>query len=449
VIQTGDLDAFWSRNLGALAQYKAEHHGREPPASFVLHAGDGGDDLRLGRWCDRQRTAHKNRKLSQAQIQELGEIGFEWDPLDASWTRHIAALKRYKADNNGRDPPQTCQVPGVGKGQVLQLGFWCFNRKQAKKQGKLKAEKIAELDALGFDWEPHESFWHRNIEALKKYKSDNKGRDPPGGYMIPNGDRGNTLRLGSWCANQRVSKRKGNLHPEKIAELTSLNFEWEPVEAEFVRCIAALKQYKADNGNRDPLPRCIVPGPEPGQQIKLGKWCQKQRLAKDVNALNDEKIFQLSGLDFEWTPDSAEWVRNIHLLKEYQQMHEGRGCGRRYMVPKGNKGADVKLGDWCHRLRKDRSKNKMPSDKVAQLDAIGFEWDLDAICWNRAVALLKGYKSNNEGHDPPASSMIFGGDKGDDVLYWVWARTQKKLRKKDKLSEGQIASLDALGFTWI
>ena len=150
VIQ-GDLDAFWSRNLTALAQYKAEHHGREPPASFVLNAGDGNDDLRIGRWCDRQRTAHKNGKLSIAQIQELTEIGFEWDPLDASWTRHIAALKRYKADNSGRDPPQTCQVPGAGKGQVLQLGFWCFNRKQAKKQGKLKPEKIAELDDLGFD----------------------------------------------------------------------------------------------------------------------------------------------------------------------------------------------------------------------------------------------------------------------------------------------------------
>ena len=175
VIQ-GDLDAFWSRNLTALAQYKAEHHGREPPASYVLHAGDGNDDLRLGRWCDRQRTAHKNSKLSPAQIQELSDIGFEWDPLDASWTRHIEALKRYKADNNGRDPPQTCQVPGAGKGQVLQLGFWCFNRKQAKKQNKLKPEKIAELDDLGFDWEPHESFWHRNIEALKKYKADNKGR---------------------------------------------------------------------------------------------------------------------------------------------------------------------------------------------------------------------------------------------------------------------------------
>ena len=113
-----------------------------------------------------------------------------------------------------------------------------------------------------------------------------------------------------------------------------------------------------------------------------------------------------------------------------------------------NKGSDVKLGDWCHRLRKERLKNKLPADKVAELDAINFEWDLDAICWNRAISLLKSYKTSNKGHDPPPQSMIHGGDKGDDVLYWVWARTQKKLRKKTKLSPAQIAELDALGFGW-
>ena len=45
--------------------------------------------------------------------------------------------------------------------------------------------------------DPHETFWNRNIEALKSYKEANGGKDPPTGHMIPNGDRGATLRLGA------------------------------------------------------------------------------------------------------------------------------------------------------------------------------------------------------------------------------------------------------------
>ena len=109
----------------------------------------------VGRWCDRQRTAYKSSKLTASKIAELEDAGFEWDPLDASWNRHIAALKEYKSENNGRDPPQSYQVSGPigpGGGQMLQLGFWCFNRKQARKHGKLNQDKMQELDELGFDW---------------------------------------------------------------------------------------------------------------------------------------------------------------------------------------------------------------------------------------------------------------------------------------------------------
>jgi hypothetical protein len=54
----------------------------------------------------------------------LNAAGFLWDPVDASWIRHIEALKKYKAANNDRDPPQSYQVPGAGRAESLRLGFW-------------------------------------------------------------------------------------------------------------------------------------------------------------------------------------------------------------------------------------------------------------------------------------------------------------------------------------
>ena len=197
---------------------------------------------------------------------------------------------------------------------------------------------------------------------------------------------------------------------------------------------------------RDPPPKFIVPGPEKGEEIKLGQWCHRQRVLKTNGTLNLDKIAQLEALELEWDPDEAQWKRNILLLKKYQQEHDGRGCGRRYTVPRSHKGADVKLGDWCHKQRKDYNKKKLSPAKTAELDVIMFEWDLEKISWERSINMYKTYKSLNDGHEPVASSMIYGGDDGEDVLFWVWARTQRKLHKKGKLTQEQLDTLTSLGF---
>lgn len=266
--------------------------------------------------------------------------------------------------------------------------------------------------------------------------------------MIPNGDRGATLRLGPWCVNQRMKHRKNALSAEKFAQLDALNFEWEPIATEFVRSIAVLKKFKVENQMRDPPPKYIVPGPELGEEIKLGQWCHRQRVLNANGSLDADKVAQLDAVELEWNPEEAQWKRNILLLKQFQTEHEGRGCGRRYTVPRSHKGADVKLGDWCHKQRKDKKKNKLSAAQVAELNGINFEWDLENISWERAIHMYRTFKSQNSQHEPAASCMIYGGDDGEDVLFWVWARTQRKLHKKGKLSQEQIDLLTSLNFDW-
>ena len=66
--------------------------------------------------------------------------------------------------------------------------------------GKLSKEKVAELDALQFCWDPAESFWHRNFEELKLYKQANRRAD---------GTDGRTPRVRLKQGQRRAKKGKG------------------------------------------------------------------------------------------------------------------------------------------------------------------------------------------------------------------------------------------------
>ena len=92
--------------------------------------------------------------------------------------------------------------------------------------------------------------------------------------------------------------------------------------------------------------------------------------------------------------------------------------------------------------------NKLSLEREETLNKLGFEWDVDSISWERAFGLYKTFKADNHNHDPPSSCTIPGGDKGDDVLFWVWARTQRRGKNKGTLSPEKSAKLDKIGFNW-
>ena len=93
----------------------------------------------LGSWCCNMR--HRKNGLSPERIARLEAEGFCWAPHSDRWENMFAELVAYKKANGH------CNVP---RGT---LGYWCSNLRQFRKKGKLSAEKIAQLDALGFCWQ--------------------------------------------------------------------------------------------------------------------------------------------------------------------------------------------------------------------------------------------------------------------------------------------------------
>jgi superfamily II DNA or RNA helicase len=184
----------------------------------------------LGTWVATQRSVKNSGKLSAARKARLDELGFAWDPKDAAWESMLAALKRYK-DAHGH-----CKVP-ENWGENPQLGIWVGTQRSRKKRRTLSAEQEAQLNTLGFIWDPSASVWETMFAELKRYKErfdhcnvPRKWRENP--------------ELDAWVVTQRSRKKRRTLSAEQEAQLNTLGFIWDPSASVWETMFAELKQLQ-------------------------------------------------------------------------------------------------------------------------------------------------------------------------------------------------------------
>ena len=154
-------------------------------------------------------------KLSQDRIARLNALDFPWRRHDVTWDKWIAKLVAFKEANGHCNVPQS----------YGDLGKWCGNVRAIKKgtkRGSITPERVAQLDALGFLWDPpaypqHDDFWDKTFAKLAAFKEAN-------GHC--NVTRSMDGPLGSWCYSQRQRRKHGKLSQERIAKLDALGFRW-------------------------------------------------------------------------------------------------------------------------------------------------------------------------------------------------------------------------------
>jgi hypothetical protein len=89
----------------------------------------------------------------------------ETDKLNPNdpWDKNIIKLLEFRAANGHCNVP--ISVPGLGK--------WVTNQRYNYTKGKLKVERIIQLENIGFIWgknHPAPMSWEEGLEELKKYK---------------------------------------------------------------------------------------------------------------------------------------------------------------------------------------------------------------------------------------------------------------------------------------
>ena len=206
----------WDKYFATLKAWKAQHEGADPPFRAKFQG------MNLGSWCGKQRRARKTRKLLASREERLQGIGFTWGGLSSEelWDRNFVALKAWKAQHGGDDPPKKATFRG------LNLGLWCDRQRQARKKNKLLTSRVERLQGIGFTWgsvrPSYEESWDRNFAALKAWKAQHGGDDPPYKATFQG------LNLGIWCQTQRQARKKHKLLASRVERLQGIGFTWNP-----------------------------------------------------------------------------------------------------------------------------------------------------------------------------------------------------------------------------
>ncbi len=221
------------------------------------------------------------------------------------------------------------------------LGLWCHTQRIARRRATLPAERIALLEAIGFEWEQQDSVWSRQYEALKEFYARQE--------RWPRRGEGS---LGTWCNTQRQARKNGRLTKERIRRLDALGFVWEYDQGE-----EWLRRYEQLRGFHEAAGR--FPKATEG---RLGNWCMTQRKAYREGRLSAERAARLEAIGFSWSVADV-WLDHFEQLKVF---HAERG-----RWPASREG---RLGSWCSVQRRLYKKGRLAAERWAKLAEIGFDF---------------------------------------------------------------------------
>lgn len=366
------LEMLWERRYRELLLYKERFGHTRVPAGWKENAS-------LGAWHFHQRKLQRTGKLSAERIRMLEAIGFEWDAQPwlqrsrmeqtaETWQRYYQELITF------RERFGHCRVPSSSQ-ESRALAKWVTLQRQQYLDGKLSAERSDRLEALGFVWKPGrialDVLWERRFAELTEYHRRF------GHTHVPAKWKENPV-LGSWHWQQRKLRRDGTLSAERIAKLEALGFDWADPECENRN----RREYLMDLWDqhfeevmefRKRFGHTRVPGTWP-ENPALGRWVQKMRDAFREGRLHPDRLRELQAIGFMWEPE-GEWQR----VQWDQRFGELTGFHRRFghtLVP-ARWPENAPLGSWCYQQRKLRKGGKLAADRIARLETLGFEWDIE------------------------------------------------------------------------
>ena len=145
--------------------------------------------------------------------------------------------------------------------------------------------------------------------------------------------------------------------------------------------------------------------------------------------------------------------------KNYTRFNDRVAALREYKEKNGHlsvsKKDDESLYNWCTHIRRSRNKPgegtmKLTADRIATLDAIGFDWrsETKASSWISFIDRVEALRQYKEKHGHLSVTL-----KANESLY-CWCANIRSVRRgklgkcKIKLTQERIAALDAIGFDW-
>ncbi|MEU6261777.1 DEAD/DEAH box helicase [Saccharopolyspora shandongensis] len=276
----------WDDRARELKEFHTRH-GR-----FATPSDTAPEAARLYRMQSRLRMARKKDRLSQALIEELDQLGFEWDTAAATWRTGLAAAAAFREQHGHLCPGRQSVIDGVN------VYEWTVNRRQDHKAGRLTDAEFAALDELGMIWgSVDETAWNTAFAAASEFHATYGHLRIPERFTYTD-HRGKRADLKQWIHRQRDFHRDGSLTTERFKKLDALGLDWRPSQSRWETNLAALQEFHAQYGHLNvPLGHRNTPdGPN------LANVLTNLRVRKRAGDLDNERIEVLEALGIDWNP---------------------------------------------------------------------------------------------------------------------------------------------------
>ena len=377
----------------------------------------------------------------------LNDIGFDWNSKSKSTLNFkllMEQLKAYKEEHG--------HLQVFHKGVDNSLFRCCCNLRSRHPDKdnlleKLTKDQVKELDDLGFDWNPKNTFEYR-IEELKAYREEH------GNFKVSRKFDSSIFQICTRMRSRHPSKNNQlkKLNEAQVKALDDIGFDWNPPPrlkrkrmktTPFELRIEQLKIFKEEHGHLNILFK---------HDKSLFQFCIRLRarhpdVPNQLKKLTKDQVKILDDLGFDWNPKNKFEVR-VEQLKAFKEKH-----GHLQVSHK----VDNSLFQVCARMRslhpdKDNElENKLTEEQVKVLDDIGFDWSpgmtrkrVRASKFEMRIEQLKAYKEKY-GHLQVSYTV-------DNSLFQVCARMRSlhpdAQNEWEKLTKDQVKELDDIGFDW-
>ncbi|PGH52271.1 DEAD/DEAH box helicase [Streptomyces sp. Ru87] len=295
-----------------------------------------------------------------------------FDPREAAVSRSrrlgLAAAQSYRDEMGHLDVPADYTDPAG-----YTLGTFITTMRDAAKAGRLEADWIAELDALGMIWDKHDAAWRARLTAAADYLRTHGHLAAPA-----------TTPVGAWLAEHRHLAAKNQLDQARADALTTLAPDWRlPHGADWHRKYHLLRAHLASGADPATLTRDTQLG-----GVKIGSWLHRQLTTWPALADGQQQMMTALGLTPENNPLAPArrarrtFEQTVHLLELFLH-REGRAPAARESVRVD--GDTVNLGAWLAKTRTKHRTGQLPDDHVRLVAAL---FDGDWTAENATPAVL-------------------------------------------------------------
>jgi hypothetical protein len=189
-------------------------------------------------------------------------------------------------------------LPGAARWVEDRLwSHWVHNLRIFRYKRKLSAERVARLEAIGFEWKgihfsspSQEAHWEQMFAQLVAFHTVHRHTE------VPPTDAG-CAGLGKWEQRQRLTKKRGELRADRRARLEALGFALHGTRRDdaerWERRYQQLLAFRARFGHCRVTKRFA-------EDSAFGHWADNQRLWKRLGKLSAERIARLEACGMEW-----------------------------------------------------------------------------------------------------------------------------------------------------